>query len=220
MIEGLDGSGKATQSKILYEKLLDLKYDTRHLSYPCYNSDSSALVKMYLNGELSQDLNDINAYAASAFYAVDRCADFIKNKDLYKSSILISDRYVTSNMIYQAAKLPDCDKDYFLNWLSDFEYDKLGITRPDLVIYLDVDVNISQKLMSARYKNDDSKKDIHERNVNYLKSCHEAALYISEKYNWNVIKCDDGRNLRSINDISNDIFNIVSDFLKEGDLII
>lgn len=206
VIEGLDGSGKATQSEKLYNHLKDGGKDALHLSFPVYNSPSSSLVKMYLNGDISEDLSDINAYAASTYYAVDRSAQFIKNK--WSADFIIADRYTTSNMIYQTAKL-DTGRDEYLNWLCDLEYNRLNLPEPDLVIYLDVPVEISQKLMSQRYKGDDSKKDLHEKNVKYLNSCRDAAAYVCEKYGWSVINCGKNGELKSIDEIFNEILERV-----------
>ena len=209
VIEGLDGSSKATQADKLCEYLSASGKSFTRLSYPKYDSPSSALVKMYLSGELSQSAAGVNPYAAAAFYAVDRCADYLKSwKDEYESGgLFVSDRYSTSNAVYQTSKLPRDEWDAFINWLDDFEHDKLGVPRPDIVIYLDMDVDVSQKLLSKRYAGDDSKKDIHEANVEFLKQCRETALFAAEKLGWKVIRCDDGENVFSVDDIFSRITN-------------
>ena len=207
VIEGLDGSGKATQTALLCEKLNQLAIPFEKLSYPNYDSPSSALVKMYLGGELSDNPNDVNPYAAAAFYAVDRCADFIKfHRDKYENGTLfVSDRYATSNAVYQTSKLPKSEWRGYLNWLEDLEYSKLGVPRPDTVIYLDMDVDVSQKLLSSRYGGDESKKDIHEANVDFLKKCRETALYAADALGWTVIRCDDGQSPKNKNDIARSV---------------
>lgn len=194
VIEGLDGSGKATQTSLLCDKLTESGKSFVRLSYPNYESPSSALVKMYLSGELSDTPGGVNPYAAASFYAVDRCADFLKyHKAEYESGALfVSDRYATSNAVYQTSKLPRSEWSAFLSWLNDFEYNKLGVPKPDAVICLDMDVDVSQKLLSQRYNGDESKKDIHEINTDYLRLCRETALYAADALSWRVVRCDDG----------------------------
>lgn len=203
VIEGLDGSGKNTQARLLAEKLSE-NYELRRLSYPDYDSPSSALVKMYLGGELGDDPMDVNAYAASAFYAVDRIASFLKHwKNDYNNGMnFIFDRYSTSNAVYMLSKLSDNEKEGYLKWLEDFEFGKMGLPAPDKVIYLDMPTEISQRLMSERYKGDESKKDLHEKNVNFLKLCRENALFAAEKLGWTVIECSDGENPYTIDEIA------------------
>ena len=210
VIEGLDGSGKATQSKLLTEAFAKKGIHTRRVSFPDYSSDSSAPIKMYLNGELGSHADDVNAYAASSFYAVDRYCSYKKDwQDDYKQGIIIADRYTTSNAVHQCSKLPKEQWDDFLNWLFDYEYNKLAIPAPDAVIYLRVDPKVSQKLMTERYCGHDEKKDIHEKDVEYLRKCREAADYCAERLDWTTISCCLGSRMRSIEDISGEIFRIV-----------
>lgn len=206
VVEGLDGSGKATQAKLLCDAL----ENTRKVSFPNYDSQSSAIVKMYLAGEFGTKPEDVNAYAASSFYAVDRYASYKKDwKEDYEKGIIIADRYTTSNAIHQCSKLDKAEWDGYLDWLFDFEYKKLGIPEPSVVIYLAVDTDVSQKLMTKRYAGDDSKKDIHEKDVEYLKKCKEAAEYCSQKLGWKVVKCDKDDCMRSIEDIHKEIVQLV-----------
>ena len=215
VVEGLDGSGKATQTNKLFEYIKNKNINCRRLSFPNYESPSSALVKMYLGGEFSDTPGGVNAYAASSFYAVDRCAGFLKDWkcDYDNGKIFVCDRYATSNAVYQLSKLPECEWDTFLDWIQDFEYDKLGVPKPDTVIYLDMSVDVSQKLLSKRYNGDESKKDIHESNVEFLRQCRKAAVYAAEKLGWVVVRCDDGVNPRGIEDISGDILKIIEEIL-------
>lgn len=206
VIEGLDGSGKATQAKLLCEALQASGVKVRQVSFPNYGSDSSALVKMYLSGQFGTDPNDVNAYAASAFYAVDRYASYKKDwKADYENGVIIADRYTTSNAIHQCSKLNRMDWDEYLNWLFEFEYGKLGIPAPNLVIYLKVDPDVSQQLMTGRYRGDESKKDIHESNLDYLRRSREAAEYCSRKLGWKTIECSNRRGMRSIAEIHDEI---------------
>ena len=207
VIEGLDGCGKSTQVELLESFLKISNKDYIRIKLPDYESQSSALVNMYLNGEFGSNPEDVNVWAASAFYAVDRYANFkTKWADDYKAGKdILADRYATSNAIYQLAKLPESEWDYYLDWLEDFEYKKMGIPKPDKVIFLDMPVEISQKLMSKRYKGDEQKKDVHEKNVAFLHTCRNAALYTAKKWGWLVINCSEANEPRSIEDIRKDI---------------
>lgn len=209
VIEGLDGSGKSTQINILAEKVSQKNLEYKQIKLPNYDGDSSALVKMYLAGEFGKNPEDVNAYAASAFYAVDRFASFktIWKDDYENGRVILADRYTTSNAYHQMIKQPKENWDNYIEWLEDFEYEKIGIPKPDLVIYLDMPVDISQKLMSKRYEGNESKKDVHEANVNYLNACREAASYAADKMGWIKISCADGDKARSIESIADEIWS-------------
>ena len=211
VIDGLDGSGKATQSKLLAQRLTELGYKARTVSFPDYESDSSALVRMYLGGQLGDSPDDVNAYAASSFYAVDRVASYINSwgKDYASYDYIIADRYTTSNIIPQMAKIPESERDSYIEWLFDFEYNRLEIPAPDMVIFLDVDPAISQKLIYGRYQGDESKKDIHERDFAYLLRCRSSAVYAIEHLGWVRIDCTEGGEMRSIEDISDTILSLI-----------
>ena len=215
VIEGLDGSGKATQTKRLAEKLAARGFTVKQLTFPDYDSPGSALVKMYLGGEFGKQPEDVNAYAASAFYAVDRAASFLKDwkSDCNNGTVLLCDRYCTSNIIYQMAKVGDDERDDFIRWQADFEYDKLGLPRPDAVIYLDVDPDVSQKLMEKRYGGDNSKKDLHESNLAFLLSCRKSALYAAERCGWQRIDCCRDGEIRPIAEIAAEIEKMVQQIL-------
>ena len=211
VLEGTDGSGKSTQFTMLTKRLKRERVDFRKLQFPQYLEPSSALIRMYLNGEFGEKPSDVNAYAASTFYAVDRYASYQKVwKDYYaRGGVMLSDRYTTSNAVHQCSKLPPMHWDGFLEWLFDFEYRLLGIPRPDCVIYLDMPVEISQKLLMKRYDDDESKKDVHEKDVAYLKSCHKAADYACKKLGWNRILCSENGEPRTIKAIADDIFSVL-----------
>lgn len=213
VIEGLDGSGKSTQLDVLTEKLLKNNFNCKKISFPDYDDPSSTLIKMYLSGEFGTDPQDVNAYAASLFYAVDRYASFKKHwKNFYDNGgVIVSGRYVTSNAVHQMSKLDESEWVPYLNWLYDLEYNKSQIPKPDLVIMLDMPPEISQKMLSNRYSGDETKKDIHERNVEYLKNCRKAALFAAKHSNWKIINCASNNSPRTIEDISNEIYN---EFLK------
>lgn len=211
VIEGLDGSGKATQAKKLVEALEAKGMQNRKVSFPDYDSNSSALVKMYLAGEFGSDPSDVNAYAASTFFSVDRYASFKKDwgKFYLEGGIVVADRYTTSNAIHQCCKLPEEQWEEYLNWLFHFEYEMLGIPAPDQVVYLQVDVEESQKLMSGRYHGDESKKDIHEGNLEYLRKSRKAADYCAKKMGWKVVSCYENGAMRSIDDIHGEVMKLI-----------
>lgn len=191
VIEGLDGSGKATQTRLLNNALIEKGYNVKQMSFPDYDNPSSALVKMYLCGKLGESPADVNPYAASSFYAVDRYASYKQfwQKDYENGALILADRYTTSNAIYQLAKVEDNMRDSFLRWMEDYEYNMLGLPVPDKVIYLDMPPEISQELMLKRYNGDESKKDLHESNVSFLIECRQSALYSAQQLNWSVITC-------------------------------
>jgi len=219
VIEGSDGSGKATQTKLLYEYLEKKGKKVRMVSYPDYESPSSSLVKMYLGGEFGKDLYGVNAYVASSFYAVDRFASYIKGwKGFYGSSgdaMVICDRYVTSNMLHQSSKLDSVEeKEEFLDWEYDFEYVKGGLPVPDLVFFLDVPPETTFRLMAKRENKitHHSEKDIHESNREFLVKSYENSMLVGEKYGWKKIQCcnEDG-SIKSIEEIHREIRKIIEE---------
>ena len=198
VIDGLDGSGKTTQSQLLFSHMeQNSPNGAKLISFPDYENPSSQLVKMYLAGDFGKDAQQVSAYAASSFYAVDRYASYrLYWEDEYLSGKnILATRYATSNMIHQMGKLPREEWDAFLDWVKDYEYKKLGLPAPDQVIFLDMDLEISAKLLTGRYHGDESKKDIHEANRQYLMNCRESALYAARREGWTVIRCDDGENV-------------------------
>ena len=215
VIEGLDGSGKSTQLELLISALEKDGKRVRKIKLPDYESPSSTLVKMQLGGEFGKDPNAVNAYAAGAFYAVDRYASFTLDwkTDYESDKIIVADRYATSNSIYQTEKIAEADWDSYLDWSEDFEYNKLGIPKPDAVIYLDMPVDISQKLMTGRYGGNESKKDVHEADVAFLEKCRKSALYAASRQGWHIVECSNGKEPYSIEKIHNEIMKIVDEEL-------
>ena len=207
VIEGLDGSGKSTQLELLPKGLMAHGIDSRSVSFPCYDDDSSALIKMYLAGQFGSKPGDVNAYAASCFYACDRYASFKKDWGEYylDGGVIVSGRYTTSNAVHQCSKLPKEEWAAFLDWLYDFEYTKLGIPKPDKVIFLDMPTEVSQKLLDNRYSNDGGHKDIHEKDVEYLNRCREAAVFTAEYSGWVKISCAKDGEPRTIDEIAADV---------------
>ncbi len=195
VIEGLDGSGKSTQTPILEEALRAQGKEVRVVSFPNYENDSSMLVRMYLNGKFGTKPSDVNAYAASSFYAVDRYASYKQDwKEFYEkpNCVILAARYVSSNEIHQLAKLDAEQWDPFITWVEDFEYEKLGIPRPDLVLYLHMKYEIAMELVSGRSAATGQKKDIHELDTDYMKRCHQAAAFACDRLGWKTITCFEG----------------------------
>lgn len=218
VIEGLDGSGKATQTQLLEEMLRSSGKDVRRVSFPDYDSESSALVRMYLSGQFGSRPEAVNAYAASSFYAVDRYASYKRQwEDFYRDGgIVVADRYTTSNAIHQCSKLARNEWNDFLDWLFHYEYKLLGIPSPDMVIYLDVDPEVSQRLMERRYNMDESRKDIHERDLNYLERSHAAAGFCREKLGWTEVKCCVNGGMRTVEDIHREIVERLRTHLEKS----
>ncbi len=211
VIEGVDSSGKQTQTEKLFQKISSMNLKTEKIVFPNYESDTSSLVKMYLGGKFGANANDVNPYMASAFFAVDRVGS-IKCEwadRLNSADVVIADRYVTSNMIHQASKIENAqDKDVFLDWVYDFEYGKLELPKPDLIIFLDMPVKYALELMKNRPNKIDSSdvKDIHESDANYLNKSYENAVSVADKYGWHKISCVKDGKIRTIDDISEEIF--------------
>lgn len=216
---GSDSSGKATQAKKLYHRLIAEGYNVRKVEYPNYESQSSALVKMYLNGEFGADPNSVDPYIASTFYAVDRFASYRKEwASFYEAGgIIIADRYTTSNMVHQACKIQNKEeRETFLNWLWEYEFKLYKLPVPDCVMFLDMPVEYSLKLMKDR-KNKftgSTTKDIHESNTAYLTSSYYNALEVANKYQWKKIPCTSENRLRSIDDIHEQIYTHVISVLN------
>lgn len=212
ILDGLDGSGKSTQISLLHQHLEKRGYTVKQIKLPDYEHPSSNLVKMYLAGDFGKTANDVNAYAASLLYAVDRFASFQQywKADYETDTIILADRYVTSNAMHQMVKLPQAEWDEYLAWSDDLEYVKVGIPKPDIVIYLEMPIEISQKLLSERYQGDEQKKDVHEADVAYLQACRETASYTARKQDWNVVHCAQAEKPRSINEIHDEICFIVT----------
>ena len=217
VIEGTDGSGKSTQFKILTQRLLQEGTAFKTLVFPQYSEPSSALIRMYLGGEFGSNPSDVNAYAASAFYAVDRYASFKKDwgKWYDEGGLIVSDRYTTSNAVHQASKETPENRPAFLKWLYEFEYEKLGMPRPDLTIYLDVPTAFTDKLMRTREAATNTKADIHEQDLGYLATCREMGRAAAEYYGWHIIHCVKDDQMRSIEDIHQEIYSLVTACMEE-----
>jgi dTMP kinase len=216
IIEAGDGSGKATQTRALYEHLLADGHRVHRIEFPDYEADSSMLVRMYLRGDFGGHAEDVNAFAASTFFAVDRYASFrMKWKKFYDAGdIILADRYTTSNMVHQAVKLTDAkERDEFLDWLWDLEFTKMGLPVPDRVVFLNMDPAIADRLIAARAQETGQAKDIHEKDADYLHRCHQAYVVLAQKYGWSQVKCDQAGQLRSIEAIHAEVYQAIREIL-------
>ena len=216
VIDGLDGSGKGTQSEILKSALERKGYKVRLLSFPMYECESSGLVRLYLGGALGTNPSETNAYAASSFFAADRYVSYRTDwkRDIADpETIVIANRFTTANAVHQLSKMPRGEWDAFLDWLWDYEYNKLGVPSPDLVLYLEMTPEISMALVSRRSEQTGQQKDIHELDQNHLKNSYAAAIYSSEKLGWQRICCYENSKPLSIDNISKMIAEKVHNIL-------
>ena len=217
VIEGTDGSGKSTQFKCLTQRLEREGRQFQKLVFPQYAEESSALIRMYLGGQFGSKPSDVNAYAASAFYAVDRYASYKKvwGQWYEQGGLILSDRYTTSNADHQASKEPEEKRSEYLAWLYEFEYDRLGLPRPDLTIYLDVPTEYTEQLMRSREAATGTHADIHEQDLNYLTTCRKTGKAAAEFYGWTVIQCVRDGKMRAIEDIHEEIYRHVAALLED-----
>ncbi len=208
-IEGLDGAGKNTQSEKLFKYLSTRGVKVKKVDFPNYAGRGSTLVKMYLDGELGSSPDDTNSYAASAFYACDRYISYVTEwKDFLADpdSVVICNRYTTANAYHQLSKMPREEWDEFLSWLWDFEFDRLGLPRPDDVLLLLVPPEVSLKNVEKRSANTNVKLDIHEKDADYLMRCYDAAIYAADRLGWKTIECAEGGEQLPVDEIFQRIF--------------
>ena len=217
VIEGTDGSGKSTQFRMMSQRLEKENVSFRHIVFPRYSEESSALIRMYLGGQFGSKPSDVNAYAASSFYAVDRYASYKMDWGQWyeDGGLVLSDRYTTSNAVHQASKEPEDKQAAFLHWLYDFEYDKLQLPRPDLTIYLDVPTDFTEKMLRSREASTNTTADIHEQDMTYLATCRETGRKAAQYYGWTVIQCVKDGAMRSIEDIHEEIYAHVLKCLED-----
>ena len=212
VIEGLDGSGKATQAKLLCETLAQRGIAYREIDFPRYGNPFAEPANLYLHGALGNRPGDVNAYAASVLYAVDRFASYKEDWGGFyeEGGIVVANRYTTSNAVHQGAKCAPEERQAFFRWLDEFEHDKLGLPRADLVVYLDMPTEKAVELLRSREASTNTKADIHELDTAYLAACRESALQAARLLGWRVIPCVDGAGaLRSVEDIEQEVWSLV-----------
>lgn len=211
VLEGIDGSGKSAQYRRICARMEKDGIEYNHIVFPRYDKESSALIRMYLGGAFGSRPSDVNAYAASTFYAVDRYASYRTDwGERYESGgLILSDRYTTSNAVHQGSKLPDEELPAFFGWLSDLEYGKMGLPKPDLVIYLEVDVETSLARMRRRQEKTHTSADIHEKDIAYLERCLHTADMAADFYGWKRIPFRANGAERELEEKNEEIYRII-----------
>ena len=215
VLEGIDGSGKSAQYRRLCARMEKRKIDYNHIVFPRYDKESSALIRMYLSGQFGTHPDDVNAYAAATFYAVDRYASYQQDWGEYyrQGGLLIADRYTTSNAVHQTSKLPPEQRQSFLDWLFHFEYDLLGLPRPTRVLYLDLPTELSEQMMRLREQATHTTADVHEQDEAYLRRCRENAAFVTEYCGWTRIDCARNGVMRSREEIHAEVMDKLRDLL-------
>lgn len=211
VMEGIDGSGKSTQYQRLCQRLSDDGTDYKKIVFPRYQEESSALIRAYLGGQFGEKPGDVNAYAASTFYAVDRFASYKTDWGAYyqNGGLILSDRYTTSNACHQGSKVPEGERQRYLDWLYDFEFRMMELPKPDLVLYLDIDVDTARRQMEQRQHDTNTKADIHEKDFQYLSECLTAGHYAAAHYGWTRIRCVADGAMRPVEEIHEEIYSAV-----------
>lgn len=215
VFEGTDGSGKATQSELLCRRLETEDRPFRKITFPRYGKPSAAMVEEYLHGNLGKHPGDVNAYAASLFYAMDRYASWKQDWGTFyeDGGLIVADRYTTSNAVHQASKLPEEERKAYLDWLFDLEYRLLGLPAPDMVVYLDMPTELTEKMMRKREAASGTQADIHEQDKAYLRRCRENANEVARLCGWTVIRCGRDGAPRTIEDIQGEVWEQVRTLL-------
>ena len=216
VLEGTDGSGKATQTRRMVRRLREEGAVCREIDFPRYGNPFAEPAKLYLEGRLGNAPGDVNAYGASVLFAVDRYASYKEDwgADYEAGALIVANRYTTSNAVHQASKLPGGEREEFLAWLFDLEYRRLGLPEPDLVLYLDLPTDLSEAMMRRRERETGTQADIHERDDAYLRACRENARQIAGSLGWTRIGCSRDRAVRSIEDIHEELWRRVRPLLE------
>ena len=217
VFEGTDGSGKATQSRLLCEHLQRENIPYRNITFPQYGKPSAAMVQEYLDGNLGRRPGDVNAYAASLMFSMDRYASYKQDWGAFYEAggLVIADRYTTSNAVHQGSKLEGAAQAEFFTWLYDLEYDKMGLPKPDLVLCLDMPTELAHLLREKRDTQGVGDADIHEHAEQYLARCRETARQAAKHYGWTLISCVKDGQLRSIEDIHEEIYRHIAACLED-----
>ena len=212
VFEGIDGSGKSTQFEMMCKRLSDENRQYKRLVFPRYSEPSSALIKMYLNGEFGDSPDSVNAYAASSFYAVDRYASYAQDWHEYYNNggLILTDRYTTSNALHQGAKITADKREHFFKWLYEYEFNLIGLPAPNIVIYMDITAEFAAKRLKRRQTETGTNADIHENDMTYLRSCAESGKHAAAELGWSSISCIINGNERDLNEIHEEIYSIVS----------
>jgi len=212
VFEGIDGSGKSTQFEMMCNRLSEENRHFKRLVFPRYSEPSSELIKMYLNGEFGDSPDSVNAYAASSFYAVDRYASFAQDWHEYYNSggLILTDRYTTSNALHQGAKIAENEREQFFKWLYDYEFNRIGLPAPDLVIYMDITAEFAATRLKRRQTETGTSADIHENDMTYLRNCAKSGKHAAEELDWQCISCVSNGSERDLNEIHSEIYKLVT----------
>ena len=215
VFEGIDGSGKSTQYELLCSRLEKEQRDFKRVRFPRYDNPSSALLKMYLNGEFGEDPEAVNAYAASSFFAVDRYASFLQDWGEYygKGGLILTDRYTTSNALHQGSKLPANEREGFFKWLYDYEFGHLGLPAPDMVIFLNIESARAAQRLRDRQAKTDTVGDIHEKDASYLEQCARSGRQAAQMFNWQWVECFQESRERSEDELHREIYSTIKGFI-------
>lgn len=215
VLEGTDGSGKATQARMMGQRLQREGIAFREIDFPRYGNPFAEPANLYLHGALGSEPGDVNAYASSVFFAVDRFASYKEEWGTFyeQGGVVIANRYTTSNAVHQASKLPAGERREYLDWLFDLEYRRLGLPAPDLVVYLDLPTELSEQMLRRRETATGTQADIHEQDEEYLRSCRMNARDIAHDLGWTVIHCDREGAVRTVEDIHEEIWQQVRRYL-------
>jgi len=219
VLEGTDGTGKTTQVRLMAERLETEGMSCREIKLPRYGTPFAVPVEQYLQGRLGKHPGDVSAYAATTLYAIDRYASYKEDwGEFYRSGgLILADRYTTSNAVYQAAKLPEGEREEYLRWLFDLEYRRLELPEPDLVIYLDLPTELSVQLLRRRQEATHTAADIHEQDEAYLRQCRENAREVARQLGWHLIDCSRKGALRTLEDIHGELWQLVQAVLGPPD---
>ena len=217
VLEGTDGSGKSTQFALLKKRLEAEGVAFHTLVFPRYSAPSSALIRMYLNGDFGSEPGDVNAYAASVFFSVDRFASYRMDwREIYEGGgLILSDRYTTSNAVHQGAKVPEEERPAFFRWLCELEYEKMGLPKPDLVLYLDMPTELTEGLMRKRESSTNTHADIHEKDLDYLRLCRKTGTEAAKELGWKLVSCAKDGAIRSIEDIHEELYRTIKTCLED-----
>lgn len=211
VFEGTDGAGKATQTGLLARRLEEEGVSFRTLDFPRYGNPFALPAELYLRGRLGNRPGDVGAYGASTLYAVDRYASYLEDWGGFyeEGGLLLANRYTTSNAVHQAAKLPPEERRAYLDWLFDFEYNRLALPRPDLVAYLDLPAELSARMLRKRREAAHARADIHERDGAYLRRCRDCARDLAGELGWRLVDCSRDGAVRTPEDIHRELWELV-----------
>ncbi len=224
MIEGTDGSGKGTQTQLLFDRLKQEGHKVEQISFPQYGERSCTMVEDYLNGKFGT-AEEVGPYQASIFFATDRFAAAPKIRaSLAAGNIVIANRYVASNMGHQGGKIDNPEeRNAYFDWNYHLEYTLFGIPKPTINVLLHMPAEVAQALVDkkeARAYLDGKKRDIHEDNIDHLKKAEQAYLDIAKRYpDFTLIECLENNTLLSPEAIHEKLWRLIKDNIEHTALV-